>query len=213
MPESKDFFDINNIHPINIIFIIYLIYQFIYKNRSQIGTFLRRYYKGESAEKEIENSQQNETENSSTHTQNDNTDRYISHNSNRVDDIINKMDFLSKELERIGEVQNNIINTVTKIETDVSTVNHTMNSQLIGFTDRIDFLLKSDMEDKKAYITDNYNKYYYRYKKIDMYTLETMEKIYDIYLQEGGDSFVQLMMTNIRKLEVVRNLDEFDNVN
>lgn len=212
MPESKDFFDMSNIHPMNIIIVIYLIYQFIYKNRSQIGTFLRRYYKGESIENDVENPQHDETEKVPQHTQIENIDTIVNYNSNRVDDIINKMDILSTELERIGKVQNNMIGSITKIETDVGHVNTIVNSQLTNFTDRIDFLLKSDMEDKKAYITDNYNKYYYKYKKIDMYTLETMEKIYDIYLQEGGDSFVQLMMTNIRKLEVVRNLDEFDDI-
>ncbi len=209
MPEAKDFLDIKNIHPLNILVVLFLLYQFVYKNRSQIGTFLRRYYKGETLEKEDETT----TSTNNISPQNDNTDKNTEHGYTDVNDMKKLMDDLTKELENIRHTQSNINNSITKIETDIGSVSQTVNLQLGNFSEKIEFLLKSDMEDKKAYITDNYNKYFYRYKKIDMYTLETLEKVYDIYLQEGGDSFVQLMMSNLRKLDVVKSLDENGNEN
>lgn len=66
-----------------------------------------------------------------------------------------------------------------------------------------EFLMNADKEDKKAFIIGQYNKFVMEAKEIDIYSKDTLEKIYDIYLKENGDTFVASMMTSIRNLPLV----------
>lgn len=66
-----------------------------------------------------------------------------------------------------------------------------------------EFLMNADKEDKKAFIIGQYNQFVMEEGKIDIYSKDTLEKIYDIYLKENGDTFVASMMTSIRNLPLV----------
>lgn len=70
-------------------------------------------------------------------------------------------------------------------------------------TKKIDMLVESDKADIKAYITEKHHHFVYDKKWIDNYSLESLEKRYDHYQKEGGNSFVGGLMSEIRQLPKV----------
>lgn len=74
-----------------------------------------------------------------------------------------------------------------------------MQNRLNDLIGKIDILLESDKDDIKAWITEQY----YRFTKqgsIDSYSLDCIEKRYDHYKQENGNSFVKTLVDEIRTL-------------
>lgn len=64
----------------------------------------------------------------------------------------------------------------------------------------IQLLINSDKDDIKAWITEKHHYYCYEKKHIDDYSLDCIEKRYTHYKNEGGNSFVEDLMKDIRKL-------------
>lgn len=63
----------------------------------------------------------------------------------------------------------------------------------------LEFLIESDREDIKAWITDKYH--YFSHKGwIDDYSLDCIEQRYARYVKEGGNSFIGDLMSKIRAL-------------
>lgn len=75
--------------------------------------------------------------------------------------------------------------------------NYTQIKDLYG---KIDLLILSDKDDIKAYITDRHHYYCYELECIDDYSLDCIEKRYSHYIAEGGNSFVETLMIDLRKL-------------
>lgn len=99
---------------------------------------------------------------------------------------------------------------IQALKDEVNHNNETLNAKIEYVSDQCDFLKVCDKEDKKAYITREYNYFYIRLKKIDLYSKATLEKIYDLYLKENGDTFVAGMMSQIRSLPTVSQITEID---
>lgn len=66
--------------------------------------------------------------------------------------------------------------------------------------DSIQLLINSDKDDIKAWITEKHHYYCYEKKHIDDYSLDCIEKRYTHYRNEGGNSFVEDLMKDIRRL-------------
>lgn len=64
----------------------------------------------------------------------------------------------------------------------------------------IQLLLDSDRDDIKSWITEKHHYYCYEKKHIDDFALECVEKRYKHYKDEGGNSFIDQMMQDIRSL-------------
>lgn len=79
-------------------------------------------------------------------------------------------------------------------------------TKLSGIVTQQEFLVDADLEDRKAYIVNAYNYYVNRLGLIDMRSKETIEKSYEIYLKEGGDTFVAGLMTKLRTIPVIPEL-------
>ena len=73
-------------------------------------------------------------------------------------------------------------------------------SQIKDLYGKIDLLISSDKDDIKAYITDRHHYYCYELECIDDYSLDCIEKRYGHYVTEGGNSFVENLMLDLRKL-------------
>lgn len=65
---------------------------------------------------------------------------------------------------------------------------------------KIDTLIASDKDDIKAFITREHHYFVYQKGWIDDYSLDCIEKRYDHYVDEGGNSFIKGLMQEIRKL-------------
>lgn len=88
----------------------------------------------------------------------------------------------NQELRRISE-------NVAGIRQDVS-----------NMKDDIQLLKDSDKDDIKAFITDKYHEFVERVGWIDDYTMEILERRYEHYQEEGGNSFIGTMMEQLRSL-------------
>lgn len=72
--------------------------------------------------------------------------------------------------------------------------------------DSIQLLINSDKDDIKAWVTEKHHYYCYEKKHIDDYSLDCIEKRYTHYRNEGGNSFVEDLMKDIRRLPKTSSL-------
>lgn len=71
---------------------------------------------------------------------------------------------------------------------------------LNGLSKKIDILIKSDVDDIRAFITKEHHYFCYEKGWIDDFSLECIEQRYSNYVEEGGNSFIKGLMEEIRKL-------------
>lgn len=67
-------------------------------------------------------------------------------------------------------------------------------------TEKVDMLIDSDKDDIKAYITDKHHYYVYTQKWIDDYTLDCIARRFKHYQDEGGNSFIETLMKELKAL-------------
>lgn len=72
----------------------------------------------------------------------------------------------------------------------------------------IQLLINSDKDDIKAWITEKHHYHCYEKKHIDDYSLDCIEKRYTHYRNEGGNSFVEDLMKDIRRLPKTSSLNK-----
>lgn len=97
-------------------------------------------------------------------------------------------------------------------------IQHTLDKQeLIKKIDEtkttIGVLLASDKDDIKSWITEKHHYFCYEKKVIDDYSLDCIEKRYQHYLDEGGNSYIATLMNEIRALPKVSMLREMEREN
>ena len=66
--------------------------------------------------------------------------------------------------------------------------------------EKIDILIESDKDDIKAFITRQHHYFVYQKGWIDDYSLDCIEKRYNHYVHEKGNSFIGGLMEEIRAL-------------
>lgn len=122
------------------------------------------------------------------------------------DDVFTLLLSLQDEVQQMKETQKEISvnqdrlsDNIMNIQAELSITHDKMNR----ISESQEFLMASDKEDKKAFITREYNYFCGKVQKIDLYSKETIEKIYELYLKEGGDTFVAGMMSSIRSLQTI----------
>ena len=79
-------------------------------------------------------------------------------------------------------------------------IQEVQNQQISQITDKIDLLIASDMDEIKSFITREHHYFCYQKGWIDDYSLDCIEKRYNHYKDEGGNSFVKGLMEEIRRL-------------
>lgn len=75
-----------------------------------------------------------------------------------------------------------------------------INQKIDRMQDSISDLIDSDKDDIKAWITEKHHHFCYEVKSIDDYSLDTIEKRYRHYVKEGGNSFIENLMMELRAL-------------
>lgn len=101
-------------------------------------------------------------------------------------ELIKKIEEKDKEqdrkIEQILETQKNLSNNIDLILKQVQN------------------LTKSDRDSIKAYITKEHHYFCYEVRWIDDYNLDCLEKRYQRYIEEGGNSFIESLMEEVRTL-------------
>lgn len=115
-------------------------------------------------------------------------------------------DFVDWVKEKIHKRDTNIKNEqdekedgeerVERLETGYTEVLTT----LTELTDKVDLLISSDKDAIKSFITNQHHYLCYKQKWVDDYTLDCIEKRYEHYKEEHGNSFIRHLMTEIRAL-------------
>ena len=94
----------------------------------------------------------------------------------------NQQDLDREKIHQLSENQEKLIDNMSKL------------------TEKIDMLIESDKADIKAYITEKHHHFVYDKKWIDDYSLDSLEKRFNHYVEEGGNSFIGGLMSEIRQL-------------
>ena len=120
--------------------------------------------------------------------------------------IQNNMNEINNNQSQIITNQLELSNGLRDLQDKWNTWKSDADTKLSGIVTQQEFLVDADLEDRKAYIVNAYNYYVNRLGLIDMRSKETIEKSYEIYLKEGGDTFVAGLMTKLRTIPVIPEL-------
>lgn len=83
-----------------------------------------------------------------------------------------------------------------KLQDDQANTDETLNQ----LTNKINILIDSDMDSIRAYITKEHHYYCYQRKWIDDFTLDCLQRRFQHYVDEGGNSFIGGFMNDLRDL-------------
>lgn len=119
---------------------------------------------------------------------------------------------------RLKQVFNKETNQLTKEEeleqrlSHGSEIMHSLQQQqketdqiLKNLTQKINLLIDSDRDDIRSYITREHHYFCYTKGWIDDFSLDCLERRFQHYAQEGGNSFIQGFMNDLRKLPKQKN--------
>lgn len=91
-----------------------------------------------------------------------------------------------------------------KVETQMNEFSKTLSY----LTTTVDLLKASDKDAIKSYITEKHHFFCYQKKWIDDYTLDCLERRYQHYVEENGNSFIKSLMAELRELPKEPPLDD-----
>lgn len=94
-----------------------------------------------------------------------------------------------KRLEELEKGRQENRKNIENISCDIQTVKQS-----------VELLIESDKNDIKAWITEKHH-YFMRQRWIDDYSLDCIERRFKCYQREGGNSYVEELVNEIRKLQ------------
>lgn len=128
--------------------------------------------------------------------------------------VMSKFEGIATQIDSIRishqDDKNEIVSQIKNV-----TIQHTLDKQeLIGEIQKtketMEVLLASDKDDIKSWITEKHHYFCYEKKVIDDYSLDCIEKRYQHYVDEGGNSYVATLMKDIRALPKVSMIRDED---
>ena len=75
---------------------------------------------------------------------------------------------------------------------------------------RLNVLTESDMHDIKSWIVEQYHKFVIRQGWIDAFSAETIERRYEDYKKEGGNSYIDALIEKLHSLSMDPELEKKD---
>ena len=125
----------------------------------------------------------------------------------RLRKIFNKESKKEKEKELLD---NHIKQSSEQVKQILSQQEQIM-SEILDMKNVINLLINSDKDDIKSWITQQHHYFCYELKYIDDYSLDCIEKRYSHYRDEGGNSFIEDLMKEIRNLPKVSVIRQENN--
>lgn len=98
----------------------------------------------------------------------------------------------AKRVEETGKIKHHIESYEQEIDQ--------IKTSIAQLSNKIDILVNSDKDAIKAFITRQHHYFCYDQGWIDDYSLDCIQRRYDHYRDEGGNSFIQDLMTEIKNL-------------
>lgn len=129
-----------------------------------------------------------------------------------IKSLISFFDWAYVYIKRIFNVHHSKINQKQELERRLKKGSQVMselkNSQqttdeiLKNLSAKIDLLIDSDKDDIKSYITREHHYFCYKLGYIDDFSLDCIEKRFKHYSDEGGNSFIENFMKDLRALPI-----------
>lgn len=85
------------------------------------------------------------------------------------------------------------------------------NKNINDLKSTVELLIQSDKDDIKAWITEKHHYFCYEVKAIDDYSLDCIERRFENYKREHGNSFVADLMNDLRALPKISTTIQRDN--
>ena len=109
---------------------------------------------------------------------------------------------IDKEVNKIRNADD-LSRTLQNLNTGIESLNQKIEGQDERFAKieaRLTDLTLSDMHDTKAWIVDQYHKFYVEQGWIDAFNADTIEHRYEDYKREGGNSYIDQLIERLRSL-------------
>ena len=84
--------------------------------------------------------------------------------------------------------------------TEITEMTLKQQDQIDNLTKSLQCLIESDKDDIKSWIVEKHHHYCYEVGSVDYYILESIERRYDHYKKEGGNSYIDTLMEELRAL-------------
>lgn len=110
----------------------------------------------------------------------------------------------------LQESVNNLIKTQENMKYDIDICQKQMKDMIKEINSSIILLTESDKDDIKAWITEKHHYFCYELGYIDDYSLDCIEKRYCHYKDEGGNTFIDTFMEDIRALPKRNNTSLYE---
>lgn len=127
-----------------------------------------------------------------------------------IQQCVNFFEWVKERVDRLfNKEHNNIIEKKqlehrlqqgSEIMDDLKANQNETDAALKDLSDKIDMLINSDKDSIKAYITQRHHWFCYEKGWIDDFSLDCLEKRYQHYEDEGGNSFIGYFMDELRAL-------------
>lgn len=104
-----------------------------------------------------------------------------------------------KQINKKAELNNKLDKILTDIE-EVKEKQQEFSEKMASMEAKILTLTNSDIHDIKAWIVEQYHKFYIEKKWIDVFHLETLDKRYEDYVEEGGNSYIAELVKRLHSL-------------
>lgn len=101
-----------------------------------------------------------------------------------------------KESEKIIEQLNNLDEKMSNIADRQSEIEHKLNDQ----QDKLVLLTKSDKDQLKSFIVREYHYFCEQKGWIDDFSMDSIERCFEHYVEEGGNSYIHDLMNELAKL-------------
>lgn len=113
--------------------------------------------------------------------------------------IVSFFDWVQNKNKQVAKKINQPIQWQTNIEKNNEQIQD-LKKLIQLLQDKVDLLIQSDKDDIKAFIVREHHQFYFQRKWIDDFSLDCIEKRYNHYKEEGGNSFIETLMDEIRAL-------------
>lgn len=115
---------------------------------------------------------------------------------------VKKKERIDREI-RIKQEKSEITEALKDLKDEVNKIHVKLESQEERFNkieERLSDLTLSDMQTIKAWIVDQYHKFFVEEHWIDAFHADALERRYSIYKKEGGNSYIDTLMERIHSL-------------
>lgn len=140
-----------------------------------------------------------------------------------IKELITFMDWASDRLKRVFKKETNQEKAFTEVKQQITNLSEQLDIAVKGFQEylsideekintmqqTIDILIESDKDDIKSWITSQHHYFCYEKGFIDDYSLDCIERRFKHYKDEGGNSFIETLMNELRALPKVSVIDGY----